>query len=245
MKGFSAALLFLLLLLYSGLAIAQSSFQISSTVGAQQIKVNGKLYPVDAIPCTIPSHHPDFDTLHLRDFGGLNGPGILCNFQPDSSYALIMACCGTTDIVPSWKLQHDSIAVWSEREETGYLQLLLKDNPRFKLRIKGKESSTPIYAWYADHACFPQFKQIDEKGWIYGATVKCHYWNNISPFEFFISQKDYAALMDENGLINDEYPDNEVQLMGHVFVRFFGEGQYTITYDIKSKEITVEKGFLN
>lgn len=217
----------------------QKYFQLQSTIGSFDIILNGKIHTIDSNFKKLPTRFPQFDTLRFRNETWSDETAFICNFKPDSSYSCITACCGTTDIIQSWKLQNDSVRFWDLELDFDKIQRLFMDRPSFTLKIKNGTSKDSIYAWYCDHACFPSFKLIDKNGWEYGTPAKCFYWSNMSMFEFFKSKEDYSKDINQYGIVEDVFPDGS-QRLGYIFVRLFDDEKFTITYDVKKKNIRLE-----
>ena len=244
-------LVFLLVfMLQANISSGSGVFRINSLFrGEISIRVNGKQYTIDSTFTSIPTAYPLFDTLifEIRDSNSI----ILCNFRKDSSYTIYHASCGNPDIIPSWKLDYDSLKIWNIDYDKYSLKIQnhLSDKPSFTLKIKNGTTKDSIYGWYMDYACFPQFKILDEKGWNYGVPVKCFYWNNISRFMFFTSSKNYKKYIYHDGIVEDIYPgftfESEtdkpnIDVLGLITVRLFDDENYVITYDVKTKGITLD-----
>jgi len=151
-----------------------------------------------------------------------------------------MNCCAMTDVAPSCRfrlIKYNVIDTTDEEDET--IQYALMDMPSITFKIKTGNKKDSIYAWYQDHACFPSFKWIDEKGWDYGSPVKCFYWSNISAFTFFKSKADYSKDLNEFGIIEDIFPEDQegYEHLGTIYVRLFDDEKFMITYDVKKKRI--------
>jgi hypothetical protein len=208
-------------------------FRINSKIGSKEIIVNGKLYKIDSGFTKIETQYPKFDLLSFKYDAWVDDIKIYCNFKPDSSYTCILACCGSTDIVSSWKTEHDSLGVWG-LEKT---QALLMDKPVFTLKTIHATLKDSIYAWYADHSCYPTFKIVDDSGWKYGTMVKCGYWNNISPFLFFKSSADYSENRRPDGTVVQVFPEEGYKEQGIIYIRLFDNKSYTISFDYATKNI--------
>lgn len=233
-------ILYSLVVLMAGHAAAQKHFRIKSDIGdTVKIIVNGKPYIVTVEGIKIPTLYPEFDSLNLMP--GLKFPNIVCNFKPDSLYSIIPACCATLDVVPAWKLRADSLKYWDDYErDFEKIQQLLMDKSRFVLRIKNGSERDSIYGWYADWACFPSIKLMNEEGWNYGTPVKCFYWSNISYFSFFQTHRSFYDSVSTEGVIHDVFPPDEAKRLGSVAVRFFDDDEFVITYDVKKQKLTAE-----
>ncbi len=255
-------ILLFLMIIVSVHAEAQKKIRINakkniSGLEKMEIVINGNSYFIDTLYNTIilPQEH-QFDTLEINP-GGIK---VLCNFENDSSYTLIGACCASTDIVPSWKCPDSTIENIEELSDEAFYEQHeankqhMMDRPQITFKIENGSSKDSIYAWYADHASFPSFKLIDEEGWQYGSPIKGFYWSNISFFEFFKSTRDFKALntkhpdgtihwmMNEQGIVEDVYPDyDQDESLGTIATRLFGNNHYTITYDLLTKQITLTK----
>ena len=228
-------LLTILTLLVGIITYGQNYFSLNSNIGKKTVVINGKNYTIDSTYSKIETAYPKFDTLLFKNDGWEDDHKIYCNFKPDSSYTFILACCGSTDIVPSWKANHDSLKTWDFNK----CKSLLMDKPHITLKITNGSSKDSIYGWYSDYSCIPHFKILDKKGWKYGVPVKCFYWNNISPFIFFKSKEDYSKSRKEDGVIENEYPEEDYQKLGLIYLRLFDNKNYTISYDVITKNTTL------
>lgn len=237
-----------LLILFVGVlahvGFGQKHFKIKSSVNKPiEIKVNGKVYTIDSTYQEIETHYPEFDSLILTwEKRNTTKDPIICNFKPDSTYSIYHSCCASLDIYPTSEVEHDSIKNWDFEEDFDKIQSLMLDHPKFTFTTNG-ELNDSIYAWYVDYACMPSFNLVDKKGWDYGSPIKCYYWTNISSFRFFNIQKDFSKFQDENGIVNDVYPDNELsntyKLLGQISVRLFDNKSYIINYDIKTNKVSL------
>ena len=244
-------LFLLVVILQTNQLYSVGQFRINSKLhDAVNIVVNGKEFTIDSTFTSVSGNYPKFDTLiiKIRDKGHNNR--ILCNFKKDSSYTIVYASCGNPDIIPSWKTNYDSLKIWSDDYEncSAKIQSYLSDRPSFTLKIINGSANDSIYGWYIDYACFPQFKILDEKGWNYGVPVKCFYWNNISSFMFFTSSEEYKKYIYHDGIVEDIYPDftfesetdkSNIEMLGIITVRLFDNEKYVISYDVKTKGISL------
>lgn len=222
------------------------SFYLQSAVGSDlPVRINGAVYVLDSSYTSVPTYYPLFDTLTFVHEGTDEAFSVLCNFHPDSSYTVIHACCGSLDLVTSRKACDKRLREWSENYDTesDKIQQVLMDRPSFILQLENGTKADSIYGWYSDHACFPQFRLLDNTGWAYGEAIKCFYWSNISYFEFFKSSADYRSFMNEAGIVEDVYPDfpDTVEHLGHVAVRLFDDAWYVVSYDVATGKIRLRR----
>lgn len=236
-----AAIIFIIAVLLIGVAQARGHFLLRSEVGAIHISVNGRTYLVDSNEVRIPTKFPSFDSLRILDESPHGDKAIVCEFLEDSSYSIVVACCGSLDLVPTRKAKDaDLVGLYAEYEANFELiQGKLLDHPKFEFRVKHASAKDSIYGWYVDHACFSSIRVIDEQGWQYGQAAKCFYWSNVSTFEFFQSHHDFSGDMDSLGTIMDVYPDDERKSLGYVTVRLFRDDWYVVEYDAKRERIRV------
>lgn len=234
------------ILLLPALTFGQKQFKIKSATGRSvTIKINSDTISFDSTYVTINTNYPAFDTFSFLA-GGPNGPfPSICNFKADSAYSVIYACCGSLDIVPSWKMNVLKKNDW-DYVDNEYQEMLM-DRPKFTLKVTNAKSQDSIYGWYSDAACFPVFKLLSEKGWYYGSAIKCYYWNNFSDFVFFTSDGNYSNDLNENCEIEDVYAypneseEDNIQNLGRICVRLFDNDRYIITYDAESGEVKLEE----
>lgn len=206
-------------------------------MGEQVMHVNGKRYLIDSTYTKIKSHYPLFDTLSFGVEKGSSNREILCQFKPDSMYTLIMACCASTDIVPSWKAYADSLKHWDYERDFEKIQHLLLDVPKFKVKLSNASIDDTIYAWSPDYACLPRIIHVKDTLQEYGRIDKCWYWTNISAIEFFKTDEQLNLLKEDDGFIYEVFPKDNRNQLADIFFRIFDNDFYTIVYDIKTKEI--------
>ena len=224
--------------------MAQNRFQINSDVGdSLWIEINGKKYCLNSNFSQHRTNYPLFDTLSLISEGSNFDNLILCNFKPNSSYSISVACCGSLDVIPSSKLENDSLNIWNYEENYSKIQQTLMDRPFISMRIASEVEDT-IYGWYADMACFPKFKRLRIEKWEYGVPQKCFFWNNISPFFFFKSSSNYRDDIMENGVIEDIYPmysnDETIEILAEINLRLFDNERFILTYFPMTKSVILE-----
>jgi hypothetical protein len=221
----------------------QQYFHVQSSIGEITIEVNGKTYTIDSTFSRIKTHYPGFDTLLFRTVSDGMDREILCNFQPDSVYTFLPACCGSIDIVPFRETQVVEDSLWWDDFEGNFdkIQAVFLDRPFVTLKVVNGSVKDSVYGWYSDHACWPSFKLLDSIGWGYGAPVKCFYWNNISTFVFFTGTGPDTAGRNEQGVVEDDFPEDYFATgyakLGDITVRLFDRRRYVITYDVASGRV--------
>tara|TARA_B100000780_G_scaffold259592_1_gene210754 strand:+ start:1942 stop:2616 length:675 start_codon:yes stop_codon:yes gene_type:complete len=162
----------------------QEQFELKSKIGLQNVSVNGVDYMVDSIGKKISTNYPEFDTLTFKsDSQNLDSP-IICNFKPDTTYILSMACCGSFDIIPMSKYNCDSLKYWDFEKDFDKIQNQFMDKPFISIKTEGNSNDT-IYAWHADAACETEHHVLGKELWRLGVPPKCFYWNNITAVVFF------------------------------------------------------------
>lgn len=185
-------------------------------------------------------NYPKFDSvLFIND----NSSDFLANFQPDSSYTVIGACCGTMDIVASYRADHDSMYYWWEDYEAnfGKIQQILLNFPNISLKL-AKNSKDSIFTWHADMSCMSRLNLITTKKWNYGIPEKCFYWNNITTFIFYkndVGYPEYEIGNTEDGFV--EFPNDIVDVLTSITFRLFDNKNYLITYDPKSNKAVLKE----
>lgn len=228
------------------LSLGQGQFGLNSALEKEMsIVLNGDTIVIDSSFTKIESNYPIFDTLIFLNNVDVVQPKVLCNFQPDSLYSLHYACCGSIDIIPSWKIDFiTKNEIWYDDNR---YQDLMMDLPSFTLRVVNNFEKDSIYGWYVDHACFPSFKLLIDNDWEYGIPLKCYYWNNISEFDFFTSNQDYSSHIDDDtGVVEDWFPypnDDEktvIEKVGTIRVRLFDNDSYLLIYDVQTSTVHLE-----
>lgn len=217
-------------------SFSQDHFNLNTVIGdSVEVTVNGTKIYLHSEYTNIKTNYPKFDTLFLS-----GKEPIICNFKPDTNYSVCGACCATLDVIPSSKLNCDSLKIWNFEEDASKIQNQLMDRPFVSLRLSQSTNDT-IYGWYADYACMPKFKALTREKWEYGVPVKCFYWSNVSPFMFFKSIEDYTKGLRNNGEIEDEYPDYEkIEKLASINLRLFDNHRFILTYDIDTETILLE-----
>lgn len=234
-----------LILLTSFISFSQNTFRLKHNFTSEPVRINGVNYEVDSSGfLEIQTNYPGFDTLTFLRFG--NHP-ILCNFKPDSSYVVFMACCGSSDVVSYNKFENFKRDCFGFESEFLVLdaQDYLLDSPQISLRIKSQTKDT-IYGWNADYACSSKFKRMTTQSWDYGTPMKCFYWSNINRFEFFTSGRNYLEEANKEGVVEDIFreigfgDEKEDPVLGAVAVRLFDNHHFEIIFDPISHEVTIE-----
>lgn len=224
-------------------SFGQRMFAMNSAVGSGLIvQVNGNSYELDSTFTPIKTHFPAFDTLVFHPDPSTESTEIICNFKADSSYSINYACCGSLDVVPSYKLDLDSLKIWDYEMDAYKITRHLCDRPFISLVLENPQPTDTIYGWNADYACFPKFKRLSEIPWAYGVPDKCFYWTNINWFYFFTSEDDFTPDTNEFGEVEDVYPDTysgKEQTLGRINVRLFDGGRYIIRYNPITKVVSI------
>jgi len=215
---------------------SQNHFMLNTVIGdSVEVTVNGTKIFLRSEYTKVKTNYPKFDTLFLSQ-----KKPIICNFKPDTNYSVSGACCATLDIIPSSKLDCDSLKIWDFEVDASKIQRQLMDRPFISLRLSQNKNDT-IYGWYADYACMPKFKALSKEAWGYGVPVKCFYWSNISPFIFFKSDEDYSRGLKSDGTVEDEYPDFEkIDKLASISLRLFDNQKFILTYDVETETIQLE-----
>lgn len=215
------------------------NFRINSEMGSQRVCINQQWYGIDSNFQEIPTLSGDFDRVQNSE----RPLPIYCNFEPDSSYTLSLACCGSMDIYPSWKLQSDSLKHWDYEEDFDKIQSLLLDRPQFTLRLENPNPADTIYGWNADYACFTKFNRLNENGWFLGSPEKCFYWTNIACIQFLKSDLDFSSQWNAEEHCYEDFPGepDQMELLETILVRIFDDASYIISYDVLKGTATIHK----
>ena len=228
-------------LLLPTLLHGQKSFWLNSELGdSVWVEVNGQQFYLNNEPIRIRTQYPKFDTLRFLGAANKMTSKIICNFKPDSAYSIAEACCASVDIIPTSKLKNDSLKIWWDDYETYHPEIVkvIQDKPFISLRLLYETNDT-IYGWYADLACFPQFKILSTEKWEYGVPEKCFYWNNMSHFVFFKSPEKYEPNAD--GVIQDVYPEYaELEILGSIQIRLFDDERFVLVFDERTGKVRLE-----
>ncbi len=213
---------------------AQKHFTLHSFIGTQSVEINGKLYAVDSLGTRIATRYPRFDTLIFRTLSAEMDEPVICNFKPDSAYAVSVACCGSLDIVPMSKYSNDSLRFWDWDADFEKITRVLVDQPYISIRTKRKPQDS-IYAWHADAACLTAHQTISKRLWRMGVPPKCYYWNNITYISFFETD-DRLPSHEETDMEEFLGIANIVELTSIAF-RLFDDQRFVIVYDRKRNAV--------
>lgn len=216
---------------------SQKQFTLNSSIGATTVKINGIQYHVDSIGTKIRTNYPKFDTLvFLADAPNINTP-IICNFKSDTVYTISGACCGSLDIIPASKFEHDSLALWDFEKDFDKIQNQLMDRPFISIKTK-KSPKDSIYAWHADAACMTEHRTINKELWQMGVPPKCFYWNNITTIQFFKTDK--TMLKHEKTSLEEFLSIDNIVELTDISFRLFDNERFVIIYDEKTNKCTLE-----
>jgi hypothetical protein len=225
-------LVIFLTILFYRIGHAQGDFTLKSHVGVQNIRLNGVLYVVDSVKLTIPTNYPSFDTLVFESNAANSNNLIICNFKPDTSYSIIMVCCGSNDIIPTSKLNNDSLRYWDYEKDFDKIQNQFWDKPFISIRTKGSPQDS-IYAWHADAACGTEHKVISTELWRLGVPPKCFYWNNITYIVFFKKSEINKTLQEEQTA--EFLGFKNIEIMATISFRLFDNERFVIVFDEENK----------
>lgn len=215
---------------------AQKTFTLNSDIGPTLVKVNGKQYQVDSIGTRIKTNYPKFDKLvFVRGAPNINEV-ILCNFKPDSTYSVSVACCGSFDIIPASKFKNDSLSLWDYEIEFYKIQNHLMDRPFISIQTK-EDPKDSIYAWHADAACGTEHKVINTNLWQLGVPPKCFYWNNITTIQFF--KTDNTMPKHDITHLEEFLSINNIVELTDISFRLFDNERFVIIYDEKKNKATL------
>ena len=125
------------------------------------------------------------------------------------------------------------------------IQGILLDSPHFIFKTKNTKPGDTIYVWNADAACMPRIGLASGSGCDYGDPNKCYYWTNINFLTFFHSKNKYKFSDDKHiceydGINEAPFPEDDAEMLGTLSVRLFDNKKYIVTYDAKTKKITIE-----
>ena len=216
---------------------SQNKFLLISSVGFVTVKINGRQYYIDSVGTKIPTNYPKFDTLVFRsEYSESNYP-IICNFKPDTNYSIIGACCGSLDIVPSSKLDCDSLQYWGWPEDIEKIKNQLMDKPFISLRTK-KNPKDSIYAWHEDASCMTEHKAINTQLWRLGVPPKCSYWTNITTIMFF--KTDNKLPVHEQSDLEEFLDIKNIVELTSISFRLFDNERFMIIYDVKNNKATLK-----
>lgn len=224
-------------LLSATCAYTQITFTLNSRLGAIQVNINGQNYVVDSNAISIPTHYPAFDTLiFLENTSFVNVP-ILCNFKPDSSYSIHLACCAEPDIVPASKFLTDSLDSWVREEQDSSIRNHFLDRPFISIKTIATPASE-LYAWLIDFSAAPVYSRIDTTLMPFGVPVKGeYYWNNITTILFFKADAQMPAHL-PSALEEMLNTPNLVELR-YLTLRLFDNGNYLLIYDEVTNSVSI------
>ena len=216
---------------------AQNSFMLNSQVGSMTVMINEKEYSIDSIGTRIRTNYPSLDSLIFKADAPNKDRITICNFKPDSVYSVSMACCASLDIIPTSRLQYDSLRFWDYEQDFEKIQLELIDRPFISIRTLN-EPRENIYAWHADAACETEHNLINTELWCLGIPPKCFYWSNITSIQFFKTD-DAVSEHPRTDLEDFLSIDNIVELTAISF-RLFDDGRFVIIYNEENNIATLQ-----
>ena len=230
-------ILFTTFLLSATCAYTQITFTLNSRLGAIQVNINGQNYVVDSNAISIPTHYPAFDTLIFLEQTSFADIPILCNFKPDSSYSIHLACCAEPDIIPASKFLADSLDYWVSEEQDSSIRNHFLDRPSISIKTSAPPS-TNLYAWLIDFSAAPIYSSIDTTISKFGVPIKGdYYWNNITTILFFkidtLTETHLGSPIEE--MLNIP---NIVELY-YLTLRLFDNGNYLLIYDEVTNSVSI------
>ncbi len=211
-------------------SFAQKECLLKSQVGKVELKLNGNVYTIDSSYTTVKINYPKFDSVvlisnHHNEF--------LANFQPDSTYTIVLACCNSLDVVASYRADNDSLKYWDVETEHHKIQRVLLNSPKISLQLTENRKDS-IFVWLADAACFPRLNRLSTKKWNYGIPEKCFFWNNITTFQFYKNEPNYPNFeLGDKDTGFEFFPNEEREVLTSISFRLFDDKSYLITYDPK------------
>ncbi|MES2513479.1 MAG: hypothetical protein V4580_05015 [Bacteroidota bacterium] len=216
--------------------VAQKMFHLQSQAGVQLVSVNGKKYKIDVAGTKIKTRYPKFDALIFLTDAANSNELIVCNFKPDSSYAIAGACCGSLDIIPNSKFKCDSLKYWDPEKDADKIQNHFLDKPFLSVKT-AKTPKDSVYAWHSDAACLTEHKLIGTEAWALGVPPKCFYWSNITPILFF--KTDATSDLPSNKDVAEFLQKANVIELATIYLRLFDNQKFMITFDEESRTVKI------
>lgn len=228
----------LLILIFLGINLvkSQETFHLTSKVGEQKVLINGVSYNIDSAETEIPTNFPNFDTLRFESPRHPKVP-IICNFKPDTTYYISLACCAEFDIIPMSKYNNDSVILMNKSEDFEKIKNHFWDKPFISIKTKEKPKDS-IFAWHTDAACFTEHKLISTDLWRLGIPPKCHYWTNITVISF-IKQDNTRTNHQKTDLEEFLEKDNLTEL-AKIYFRLFDDQRFILIFDEENKSIEIK-----
>lgn len=216
---------------------SQNKFLLKSNIGVIKIALNNKPYVIDSLGLKIKTSYPKFDTLIFLSESGNSTDKVICNFKPDSSYNLTYACCGSLDVIPTYKFNLDSLKYWDAEKDFLKIQNQLMDKPFLSIKTKQSPKDS-IYAWHSDAACLTEHQLIDTSIWELGIPPKCFYWNNITPIVFFKTDAKSNDKRDKN--VEEFLNKKNIIELNTIYLRLFDNQKFILTFDEVTHTIKLE-----
>lgn len=219
------------------ISYAQSNFTLNSQTGFTTININGEHYIIDSVGTEIITNYPSFDSLIFLDNGANINIPIICNFKPDSTYSIISSCCGSLDIIPTSRLQNDSIPMWDLVVDIDKIQNQFMDKPTISINTRGIPNDS-IYAWQVCFSRPPEYKSINSGIWRLGTPYKGVYWNNITMFQVFKVSPD--STKQDNRDLETFLQISNIEVLSSISLRLFDNASFLITFDEGNNNITLQ-----
>lgn len=215
----------------------QKQFELKSKVGLQSISVNGIYYNIDSIGIRIPTNYPELDILTFKSDVPNSDSPIICNFKPDTTYVLSIACCGSIDIIPLSKYNCDSLEYWDFEKDFDKIQNQYRDKPFISIRTEENSNDT-IYAWHSDAACETEYNVIDKELWRLGVPPKCFYWNNITTVVFF--QTSTVNNTDREEQTAELLGFDSMEILTSISFRLFDDQRFILIFNKGTKTVKIK-----
>lgn len=230
-------LLIVLIIFLTIHGFSQNRFNLKSNVGQQKISVNGIIYEIDSIAIKIPTNYPVFDTLIFRTESPNFNTSLICNFKPDTTYFISIACCGSYDIIPLSKFNCDSLKYWDFEKDFDKIQNQLRDKPFISIRTREITKDT-IYAWHSDAACGTEHNVIGKDLWRLGVPPKCFYWNNITSIVFFNKSQANKTIREQQTA--EFLGFDNIEIITDISFRLFDNERFVLIFDEENKTVKIE-----
>lgn len=216
---------------------SQNSFTLSADIGIITVEVNGNQFTIDSAGTKIRTNFPRFDQIIFLSTDSATRSPIICNFKPDSVYTIVKTCCNTPDILPTSRLQNDSLKIWDIETDFDKIQQQLMDKPFISVKAK-KKPKCNLYIWTADAGCFPEYWSIDTTLLPLGTPRKCFFWSNITTFQVFTTDETLAQ--QESADLEELLGIEHFVKLSAVSLRLFDNESFVIIFDEKTNNISVE-----
>jgi hypothetical protein len=218
------------------ISIDSHFIQDNGKIVGSEIRINNSNIRADTLPQAILTHYPAFDTIYHRRNSNEDYDIILTRFKPGEKYNIVHGCCAMFDIV---KAKTADVFRGLSFEEYDSLRFHYFESAQVQFRMINYSGKDTIVGLYGDYAVSMEVTGAVMKNKKISQPLRAatgYYSSSIHPI---VIAKIGVKQEIEKGFINDFWWP-EMQIIKSFACRFFYNEKILVTYDAKSKEITVK-----